>query len=90
MSKKFNDKAFRSWLREQMLSAIPPKMFRQKFSNYESESVFYEMVCDKACLRPEDMEVKRAYYELRGLSDLRINLYMAQYDIHVNFGEART
>ena len=62
---KFNEKAFRSWIKESMLLVIPAKMFAQKFLTTESEEVFYAMVCHHACLRPEDKGVKAAYHELR-------------------------
>ena len=80
MSKK-DDKAFVLWLQRQMLLVVPAKMFTQKFKNSESESVFYEMVCNHACLRPESEDVKKAYKALRGISQLRANLYMTQAEI---------
>ena len=85
MSKKDDDRAFNLWLQRQMLLFVPIKMFTHKFQTKKDESVFYEMVCNNACLRSESKDVKKAYQELRGMSKLRANLYMAQVDIHKNF-----
>lgn len=85
MSKKDDDRAFSLWVQRQMLLVVPAKMFTHKFQTKKDESVFYEMVCHNACLRSESEDVKKAYQELMGMSQLRKNLYMAQVDIHKNF-----
>jgi len=61
MKKKKDD--FVEWLKSEILSAIPAKMFKV-YINPESRMVFYEMVCNHACLRPESEDVQRAFKEL--------------------------
>ena len=85
MSKQDDDRAFSLWVQRQMLLVVPVNMFTHKFKTEKDESVFYEMVCHNACLRSESEDVKKAYQELRGMSKLRANLYMAQSEIHENF-----
>jgi hypothetical protein len=85
MMKKSDDRAFSLWVQRQMLLVVPVKMFTHKFKTDKDESVFYEIVCHNACLRSESEDVKKAYKELRGMSKLRANLYMAQADIEKNF-----
>jgi hypothetical protein len=79
------DMAFRGWLQDQIKNSVPVKFLTQKLGNAESESVFYEMVCNKACLRPESLDVKAAYMTLRGFSKRRIMLITTQGDINNNF-----
>lgn len=73
-TKKIIDDGFIKWLQGLMLSCVPVKMFTQKFTAPESEQVFYEMVCQTACLRPESPDVKAAFMRLRGISEKRIML----------------
>lgn len=63
-SMKNKKDGFVEWLKSEILLVIPIKMFR--VYKPESRLIFYEMVCNHACLRPESEDVQKAFKELCG------------------------
>jgi len=61
---KFDQRGWVNWLKEQMAATTPASLWRRYTG--ESRSVFYEMVCHHACLRPESEDVQMAFKELCG------------------------
>jgi len=47
-----------------MLAVVPIRLWRRYTG--AARSVFYEMVCNHACLRPESEDVRQAFKELTG------------------------
>jgi len=55
---------FVDWLKGEMLAVVPIRLWRRYTG--AARSVFYEMVCNHACLRPESEDVQQAFKELTG------------------------
>ncbi len=55
---------FVDWLKQEMLKTVPSKLWR--CYRGASRSIFYEMVCNHTCLRPESEDVQQAFKELCG------------------------
>jgi len=58
----FDQRGWVNWLKEQMQATTPERLWR-KYTG-ASLSVFYEMVCNHASLRPESEDVQMAFKEL--------------------------
>ena len=56
------DRQFIDWLKEQMTLVVPANLWRCYTG--PARSVFYEMVCHHASLRPESEDVQKAFREL--------------------------
>jgi len=59
---------FQKFIKDTMLLVIPKQMFNSA-KNYSLENLltFYEIVCNKACLRKDSKDVKKVFNHLTGV-----------------------